>query len=141
MNEHDNRLPAAALLGLAGGIRTTAPLAALTAHGRLVDGPARWAVFGATAAELAADKLPMIPPRTAPLPLLGRVAAAAAAGATVGGTRGAVAAAVVGGAATYGAKAARVAIVRRSGVPDPVVAVAEDAIALGIGVLGARMVR
>ena len=72
----------AAILGLAAGIRSTVPLAALSLTGRR----RRWAgaPFAlASAAELVYDKLPHAQERTAPGPLAARIASGAIAGGIV----------------------------------------------------------
>jgi uncharacterized membrane protein len=89
--------------------------------------------------ELVADKLGFLPARTDPLPLLGRIAS----GATVGAVFGAIedrpwwAGAVTGGAAAaLGAFAGyhvRRILTKEAGVPDPLVALVEDGIVLGVG--------
>lgn len=90
----------------------------------------------AAAGELMADKLPMIPARISPLPLAGRAAMGAAAGAAVAQSRrdSAVAGALIGGvAAVAGAFAgyhARRMAGQRLSLPDGVVAAAEDGVAL-----------
>lgn len=96
------------------------------------------------AGELVGDKLPATPSRTALPPLLGRAASGALVGAalfasegrsaTVGGLLGA-------GAAVAGAFAGerlRALAGRASGLPDPVVALAEDGVVL---LAGSRLLR
>jgi uncharacterized membrane protein len=91
------------------------------------------------AAELVADKLPMMGARTEPLAILGRVLAGALAGAAAAEMLGRrpVLPALVGAATAYaGAHLAyrlRRGIRRKADVPDQVVAIAEDAIVLGLG--------
>ncbi|HYT26096.1 MAG TPA: hypothetical protein VEP73_06410 [Actinomycetota bacterium] len=95
----------------------------------------------AAAAELVADKLPFTPARTAPGPMLGRVATGGLVGASVlrdahgsaalGAALGALGAA---GGAVAGNRA-RVALARRTRVPDLVWGVVEDLVALGLGTL------
>jgi uncharacterized membrane protein len=88
--------------------------------------------------ELVADKLPTTPARIEPQPLIGRLAFGAMAGALltwdarrswVEGAVAGAAGALVGSFAGYWA---RKRIVEMSGLPDPVVAVAEDATAVGL---------
>jgi uncharacterized membrane protein len=98
--------------------------------------PTRLAIAALAAGELIADKLPATPPRTTPPALVfralsggfcgRRVALAFDADPTAGtlaGATGAVAAAFVG-------MALRSRIVRWTGLPDPLVALAEDAVAI-----------
>jgi uncharacterized membrane protein len=84
--------------------------------------------------ELLVDKLPVVPSRTSPLPLLGR----AASGALVGGAlfasggrqmmTGGVMGAVSAVAAAYATERLRLQIAERFGIPDFVVALSEDAL-------------
>ena len=90
--------------------------------------------------ELIADKLPSAPSRTAPPGLIARivlgglcgaaVTAAAAQSMTIGAALG-----VAGGVAgAFGGKEVRVRTVKALKVPDFVIAILEDAIAIGAGV-------
>ncbi len=89
--------------------------------------------------ELIADKLPFIPRRTKPGPLFGRIVLGALSGATLcsaAGASAAVGAALGGAGGLAGAFAgyrARAALVKNAGMPDWVVAVLEDVIAIGGG--------
>jgi hypothetical protein len=133
-------LGAAALLGVASGMRSTAGLGVL-----LLRGESRAAVKAAAVvavgAELVLDKLPVTGSRLEAPGLIGRVTFAAIGGALVarGSGLGAVPAAVVAaGAALASAKAfhdLRALADRR--LPDPAVAVAEDTLALGVATLAA----
>lgn len=95
--------------------------------------------------ELIADKLPFVPARTDLLPLTGRAASGAAVGAALSALEGWslwLGAALGGAAAVAGAAAgyeARRALTHDKGLPDFVVALAEDALVVGMGrkVLGA----
>lgn len=94
--------------------------------------------------ELVADKLPNTPARTAPLGLIARIVLGGACGAALAVSAGAsvVLAALMGviGAlvGTYGGYNARHTLVARMHLPDLVVALAEDAIAIGGGLLVVR---
>ena len=89
--------------------------------------------------ELIVDKLPATPNRIAPGPLAGRAVSGALVGYVVcrhaktspwlGALLGGLAA--VGGA--FGGYYARKTLVERLSLPDPLIAVAEDALAAGIG--------
>lgn len=91
--------------------------------------------------EIVNDKLPKTPPRTAPVSiairlvmgaLAGAVLSTAAAGsAPIGALCGAVGSLV----GTFGGYYARTGTVRALGVPDFVIALVEDAIAVGGGIL------
>lgn len=135
----------AATLGAATGGRSMTPIAALSRATRagtlkledrrlsLLSRPlvARVLTLSA-AAELAADKLSILPPRTRPIVLLARAAFGGLCGAIVarvegeplplGALAGAAGAAVASIALTRG----RRAIGTATGLPDPLVAVAED---------------
>lgn len=99
--------------------------------------PARLALAALAVGELIADKLPATPSRTL-LPSLafralsggfsGRNVAAAAGGDLAAGT---VAGAIGAVAAAYAGMALRARIVRASGLPDALVALGEDAVAVG----------
>jgi uncharacterized membrane protein len=87
--------------------------------------------------ELVADKLPFTPNRTAPGPLIGRIVTGglcgAAAGVAGGGSLGAgVALGAVGAVAgAFGGYQVRHRLVNGAGLPDLVVALAEDLVAVG----------
>ena len=89
--------------------------------------------------ELAADKIPGMPPRTAPPVLAGRVASGALVGAAVAAARRdplvpAVLAGVGGAvAASYVLLTVRTRTVNALGVPDAAVALVEDALTLALG--------
>ncbi len=91
--------------------------------------------------ELIGDKLPRTPSRTKPGPFLGRIATGALAGAALTGGLGAPLGlgAILGAcgavAGTLGGYRARTGLVRALGVRDYVVALAEDAVAVGGGFL------
>jgi len=99
--------------------------------------PARLALAALAAGELIADKLPATPPRTAPPALVFRALSGGFSGRSVARaldadrTAGAVAGALGAILAAYTGMALRGAIVRSSGLPDPLVALAEDAFAIG----------
>lgn len=124
----------AAILGIAAGMRSTVPLAALSLTRRR----RRWAgaPFAlASAAELVYDKLPQAKKRTAPASLAARIASGAIAGGIVahladeaialGVATGALAAL----ASTFLSHRARAAAARR--VPPLGAAIGEDFIAIG----------
>lgn len=103
-----------------------------------VPGVAR-VLTGLAAAELVADKLPMIGPRTKPIAILGRMIAGGIAGvasAEMLGRRPVLPALVGAAAAFAGAHIGyhlRRRIRRSADVPDLFVAIAEDAVVLGLG--------
>jgi uncharacterized membrane protein/uncharacterized protein (UPF0548 family) len=110
--------------------------------GRALASPTAGLILPILAAfELLADKLPMIPARITPAPLLARAMsgafAASALAAQRGSRRSRIAPALVAAASALGAAFAgyhlRRWVGRRSGLPDAVVAVVEDAAALALG--------
>jgi uncharacterized membrane protein len=142
------QLGPAAALGAATGMRSTVALAALIL--RRNDGlpaamrhpAARLAAAIAGASELVIDKLPMTPSRLEPPGLAGRVVSASLAAAVLarsGHQRPIPAMAMASAAALAAAKVchdARATLARH--LPDPAVAVAEDALAIGLATLGSR---
>jgi uncharacterized membrane protein len=124
------RLTRAVVLGAASGVRTFSAPAALAAHGRLGGRRGRFAVLAVAAGELAADKSPVIPDRTGPPALGGRVGAGALVGHRVAGGSGALAAAAGAAATTFLSHRARTALTERLPVPGAVVGAAEDAVVL-----------
>jgi uncharacterized membrane protein len=138
------------LLGFVAGLRSQLPNAVLAARGleptsgplALLGSPAgRRAAYLAAVGEIVADKLPATPSRVSPGPLIGRLVSGALAGATLASARGArgralVLPTLVGGAGAYAGSwagyAARRQAVRDGGLPDIVVAVVEDAAAVGL---------
>jgi uncharacterized membrane protein len=89
--------------------------------------------------ELIGDKLPMTPSRTAWPPLLGRAVSGGLAGAAafLSEDRHAATGAILGSsaavAAAFGGENLRTLVVRLTGLPNPVVAVVEDAVVLFVG--------
>lgn len=138
------------LLGVTAGLRSMTPPAAVAWGARLgwlhLDGTPL-AFLGSTAAmylltaamlgELVGDKLPRTPSRTRPGPFIGRIVTGGLAGAAlVAGRGGSLAVGAVVGAlgavvGTLGGYRARTGLVRALGVPDYVVALAEDVVAVG----------
>ena len=148
MPEHSTTFALAAGLGLVAGMRSMAAPALLSRH--LAQTPASrrdgWATRLLAArpatlllplfatAEATADKTPVVPDRTEPPALIGRALSGALCGAAIAGRRGGsrVGAALVGAAAAVGATFAayhlRKAVGEHTGLPDAVVALAEDAL-------------
>ena len=89
--------------------------------------------------ELVADKLPGTPSRTAPVGLSSRIVTGALSGSclAVAGNAtlwmGALAGALGGIAGAFGGYQARVGLVRALRVPDAVIAISEDLVAIGLG--------
>ena len=139
-------------IGIVSGMRSlTAPaVAAWAAHRNWLNlAGTRLAFMGSTAAvaiftvlailELVADKLPSTPSRTAPVGLIARFFCGALSGACVGvsagqtPTFGAVLGAAGGIAGAFAGYQWRTGLVRALKVPDFVIAVVEDAIAIVAG--------
>jgi uncharacterized membrane protein len=97
--------------------------------------------------ELVGDKLPSTPSRTSLPPLLGRAASGALVGAAVfvsEGHRASIGAALGSTAAIaagFAGERLRALTVEKTGLPDPVVAFAEDATVLLVGLCSLRNVR
>jgi uncharacterized membrane protein len=91
--------------------------------------------------EFVADQLPSTPPRTAPLGLSARIVTGALTGACLAVAGGATAwlgalVGVIGGiAGAFAGYRARVGLVRTLRVPDFTIAIPEDLIAIGLGLL------
>jgi len=139
-------------IGVVAGLRSlTAPAAvAWAAHLGWIDlhGSAlafmgsKWTVLIFTVlalAELVADQLPATPARTAAVGLSARVVSGGLSGACLavaGGVAlgfGMVAGAIGGIGGAFGGYHSRVGLVRALRVPDFVIAISEDAIAIGLG--------
>jgi len=94
------------------------------------------ALLVAALGEVIGDKLPMTPSRTSPPPLLGRAASGALVGAALFVSEGCRAApgAVVGSsaavAAAFAGERLRALAGEKTGLPDPVLALVEDAVVL-----------
>ena len=97
--------------------------------------------------ELAGDKLPVAPSRTVLPPLLGRAASGGVVGAAVflseghRATTGAALGASAAIAAAFAGERLRALAVEKTGLPGPVVALAEDAIVFFVGFSSLRDVR
>jgi uncharacterized membrane protein len=130
-------LRSAAALGAVSGMRTFGAWTGLALRGRVPDRRLRAALLVAAAGEMAGDKSPWIPPRSDPAALVGRVISGALAGRLVGGARGARLGAATAAASTYASQRARALLGERLGLPDPVLAAAEDALVVGVASIGA----
>lgn len=154
-------LARAAALGITVGLRSMTPFAILAAVANQRPVPAAWsgagqpwrllrsrttlAVLGAAAlGELIVDKLPATPSRLKPPALAVRLVNGALAGALVAGSRkqpaapGALIGALAAGAGAAGGYYTRQALDRATGLPDPVWALAEDGIAVALGIAAMR---
>lgn len=137
------------LIGALAGLRAMSPLAAVAwaAHLRWIPlagtplnfltSPISVGIFTLAAiGELINDKLPKTPPRTAPPGFIARLVVGAFTGAAVGVAAhqlvlvGAVVGMVGAVVGTYGGYKARTGLVRALGVPDFVIALLEDLVAV-----------
>jgi uncharacterized membrane protein len=130
-------LRSAAALGAVSGMRTFGGWAGLALRGRVTDRRLRAGLLLAAAGEMAADKTPWVPPRSAAPALTGRVISGALAGRLLGAARGARLGAAVAAASTYPSERARALLGGRLGVPDPLLGIAEDALVVGVATAGA----
>ena len=144
----------AAALGWAVGMRSMTPPAVLARGlarglrprrqpGKALASAVRWLPLAA-AGEMAADKLPAMPDRTSPPVLAGRVLSGAAVGAALGQARrtrpvaGALAGVAGAVASSFVMMRLRQRVGRRLDLPDAAVAVAEDALAVGLSLVVVR---
>jgi uncharacterized membrane protein len=128
----------AALIGVVCGMRSAMGPAVLAWRGRLGGARTRWLLTAAAAGELVADKTPVVPPRTSPPALGGRLVSGAVCGRQLAGTWGAVGGALGALGGTFGAYRARAALGEAIEVPDPLLGVAEDALAVSIAARATR---
>lgn len=148
--EHLNTTWKAAGLGAISGLRSMSGPAAVSraaSNGDLDNlGDTPFAALGSygiplaltvlAAGEMIGDKLPSVPSRTSPPPLLGRVASGALVGATLfaAGERRPVAGAALGAVSAFGAAYAgeylRAYAVSKTDVPDLAAALVEDGVVL-----------
>jgi uncharacterized membrane protein len=143
----------ALLLGVTAGLRTmTAPAALaiaqqqpgagrmwLLGRPRVARALTKWAV-----GELVFDKLPFTPSRIAPAGLSGRLLAGAMCGAAVAGEdqlAGALLGVAGALAGSFGGYHLRKAIGRASGAPDALIGIAEDGVAIGLGLFAGTLAR
>jgi uncharacterized membrane protein len=144
-----NVLFLAFVIGLLAGLRSLTPVAATAwaAHRGWLKLPHSLLFIGSTATaaiftvlalfELVADKLPKTPSRTAPPGLMARILTGSFTGACIataggqGATMGAVLGGVGGVIGCFGGHAARVRLVKALRMPDVLIALLEDLIAIG----------
>lgn len=130
------------MLGGAGGLRTFTPAATLAAHGRLpISAQQRKLLIATAAGELVTDKLPWVPARTTALPYLGRVSGGLACGSVVAGPIGALAGAASAAVTTVVGYQCRRLVTQRTRMPATLVALLEDAVAVGVANLAVGHLR
>lgn len=83
------RLVNAAILGIAGGMRSFVPPAMLSARGRYAPVPRAYMVYGLALGELVADKHPRMGARTEPPGVAGRLLGSGSGGYVMAGREGA----------------------------------------------------
>lgn len=132
-----SKLASAALLGLAGGMRSFVPPAALCLRGRYAPVPRAYMVYGLSIGELVADKHPKMGSRTEPPGVAGRLAGSGSGGYVLAGPAGAAVCAAVALASSQVYTRARGALAKRLGSDLPG-AFAEDALALAIAAYATR---
>jgi uncharacterized membrane protein len=111
--------------------------AAVAARGG-VSGRPRIALLLGAGGELVADKLARTPARTKPQPWAARIATGAYTGRAIAGAPGMLAAALTAGLGTFVTWGARKQLVEHTRLPDPMVALCEDAAAYGLVALCTR---
>jgi uncharacterized membrane protein len=132
------RLGAAALTGFVCGMRSAMGPAVLARRGRLGGTNMSRILLVAAIGEVVADKTPVIPPRTSAPALGARILSGAVCGRVLAGTPGMVPGALGALTGTFGAYRARAALGEAIGAPDPLLGVAEDALALTVAALATR---
>lgn len=128
---------AAVGLGAAAGLRTLTPPAVLALRRRQAPAPARWAMLAAAIGELIGDKHPSVPDRRTALGMTGRLASGMTCGWATAGARGAVAAGAAAMTSGLALVEVRAWLVEATGLPDPALGVAEDALALALSYVAA----
>jgi uncharacterized membrane protein len=148
-NDRERALWRAAMMGIVAGLRSQIPFLTLARAARkneFATGPEtrlRWLKHPraerllsiAAVGEFVVDKLPIVPNRTDPGPLFGRMAVGAAAGVAIAiesqaSLAKAAAAGAVGGLiGSFAGRFGRAFVVRTTGSPDFAVALAEDGLA------------
>jgi uncharacterized membrane protein len=149
-NKEDLMLRAAGL-GAMTGVRSISGLAQLVRYGKkhpeqfrgnfawMTSEPARGLVPFLALGEMAADKLPFVPNRTAPLPWLARIGWGAVVGAALYSTQreepleGAIVGGAVAGVATFVAFHLRQALNKGLRIPGPLAGLLEDAAIVAAG--------
>ncbi len=135
-------------LGFITGIRSMSSLALLgLTSDKSSEGPqspARWLPLLAAIGESVADKLPIIPSRIRPLPLIGRLAIGGIAGLIfcqreqVPPIPGVVTGIVGAGTGAFTSYYGRTRLAKITKIPDPVLGILEDALVSGLGTLVVR---
>lgn len=119
-------------LGAAAGLRSATPPAALALRKGNLPTAAKGAFVVAAIGELAGDKHPGAPARTAPSGLAGRLLAGAGVGYVAGGAEAAIVCGAVAAGVGAGAAKLRAKLGALTKQPDPVIAVGEDWLAIGL---------
>jgi uncharacterized membrane protein len=144
------------LLGFVGGLRSMTPFSLLNRTRELDPEPSntieqvlaspitRSIIDLMASGELIGDKLPQLPNRISPGPLIGRIGLGALAGMSLcrryqrSLLPGAILGAVAAGAGTYAGYYARRALARTTKLPDAVLGLLEDGAAFGLGYIAVK---
>lgn len=132
------RLGGAALIGAVCGMRTFTGPAVLALRGRMA-GPVRLPLTAFAVGEAVGDKTAIVPARTSAPSLGARMLSGALSGRALAGPPGVVLGALGALAGTFGAYRARAALTELTGLPDPLLGVAEDAVAVAAATLATRI--
>ncbi len=136
---------AALLLGFSTGLRSVTPLAVLAWLGPpnltwLQGWIGRILTTVVAAGELVSDKLPFASARTKPGPLIGRLVLGGVAGYLVTQDKpGALVGVVAAFAGTFAGYTGRQALTKGLHIPDLIVALVEDVVAVGLAVAATRV--
>jgi uncharacterized membrane protein len=146
----------ATLLGFVGGMRSMTPFSMLNRTRELDPAPSstieqiltspvtRSIIDLMASGELIGDKLPQLPSRISPGPLIGRIGLGALAGMSIcrryqrSLLPGAILGAVAAGAGTYAGYYARTALAKTTKLPDAVLGLLEDGAAFSLGYIAVK---
>jgi uncharacterized membrane protein len=125
-------------LGAVCGLRTFTAPGVLAARGRWGDGIVTRIVPALALCELVYDKLPSARPRGEPRGWIARTISGAVVGASVSGPSGALAGAAAAALVTRPSERLRRRVGERTGIPDPLLGMAEDTVAITIATWASR---
>ena len=126
-------------LGIVGGMRAGLPAATIALRDRRPRSRLlRFAIVVGSAGELVLDKLPSMPSRTEAPGLAARFASSATVGRQCAGRFGGLVSGATALGSAFVTHNARRDLGKKTGLPDPVIAVAEDSIAIAIARLTTR---
>ena len=131
------RWPDAALLGVAGSMRTFMPPALLALRGH-IGGRGRQAVLVLAAGELVSDKTPLARERIDAPSIGARVASGVLSGQALAGPGGAAAGGASAAVSTFATYRARRLLGKATGLADPWIGAAEDVVAATVAAVATR---